>query len=216
MCMSRQFFIIAMLAVAWLGVPQPGWSQGTIAYYQPASPIILWTEGLGESYPFDIDANGSPDLTFVYWFQAVGVQYQNGTRSLSAIGSFPDIWGNPQPLPSGFLIGPDSSSGQLQWFGGFPGQPFDFASLVYITSAGASGEFAGQHAYMGLEFQRAGATHYGWIQLQISSDAAIGAIESWAWETRPGEAIVAGAVPEPSTWALVFLGIVLLAWHRGK
>jgi hypothetical protein len=126
------------------------------------------------------------------------VQYQNGTRSLSAMGTFPDIRGIPQPLPSDFPIGPDSGVGQLQWFGGIPNEPFSFYSLVYITSGGASGEFAGQHAYMGVEFQRAGVSHYGWIVLQISSAAAIGQIESWAWETRPGMPIIAGAVPEPS------------------
>lgn len=66
---------------------------------------------------------------------------------------------------------------------------------------------------MGVEFQRTDQTHYGWMLLQISSDAAIGQIESWAWETRPGVPILAGAVPEPSTWVLLSIGVVLLAWR---
>lgn len=204
------------MLVAWLGFAQPSYSQGTIAYYQPPTPIILWSQGFTEYYPFDIDGNGTSELTFAYWFQTVGVRYENGTRAFSFVNPPPDFYADPQPLPAGFLIGPDSATGQLQWFAGYP-PPYNLNNLVTIVNTGTSGTFAGQHAYMGLEFQRGGATHYGWMLLQVSENfAAIAGIESWAWETRPGVPILAGAVAEPSTWALLVGGGVLMVWFRRK
>lgn len=67
---------------------------------------------------------------------------------------------------------------------------------------------------MGVEFQSAGATHYGWVSLSIASDAPFGAINAWAWETRAGEPIAAGAIPEPSTSALLAVGGILV-WLLG-
>ncbi|MDH7504167.1 MAG: PEP-CTERM sorting domain-containing protein [Verrucomicrobiota bacterium] len=205
-----------MLATAWLGETQPSRAQGTIVFHQPSSPIILRSQGFDEFYPFDFDGDGNSELTFVYNFQSVGVRNESGTRSLSFVNPPPDYYADPQPLPGGFLIGPDSSSGQLQWFTAYP-PPYNFNNLVTIVNTGTSGAFAGQHAYMGVEFQRDGAAYYGWMLLQVSGNfAAVAAIESWAWETRPGEAILAGAVPEPSTWALLFGGGVLMLCFRRK
>ena len=189
--MRRRCFIALVLASAWLGVGQPGRAQGTIAYSQPANPIVLRDEFFGQFYRFDMDWDGSPELTFGYDFQSVAIRYERGTRSLSLMASWPDIRGLPKPLDAGFFIGPESGSDQLQWFGGIAGEPFGVYSLVYITSAGTGGEFAGRHGYMGIEFQRASGTHYGWISLYVDAFAPVAVIDSWAWEMRPGVPILA-------------------------
>ena len=212
--MRRHCFIALVIVAAWLGLAQPGKAQGTIAYYRPDTPIPLFTHGFAQYYPLDMDGDGAPELTFGYDFQSVGIRYEHGTHSLSSMSPFPDIGGLPQPLPAGFSIGSESASGQLQWFGGVAGERPGFYALVIVVNTGTGGQFAGQHAYLGVEFDRAGSWHYGWVLLQISSVAAAGQIEAWTWETRAGVPILAGAVPEPSALALLLGGGVLIVWFR--
>ena len=44
-------------------------------------------------------------------------------------------------------------------------------------------------------------SHYGWIHIENLFGSNWGQISDWAYETRPDTPILAGAVPEPSTWA---------------
>jgi hypothetical protein len=209
-----------MLLAAWLASGQPGWSQGTIAYYQPSTPILLAIPpdsfDIARQLPFSFDGGNTPDLTFAYGWVFIGVRPESNARILTSMSPPPNIGGSVMPLPAGFSIGPNSGSGSLQWFGQVPPYEFSFNPLVQCFDVGCTGDFRGQHAYMGVEFQRAGATHYGWVLLQISDHSAFGSIESWAWETRPGVSILAGAVPEPSTWALLFGGGIVIVWFRRK
>jgi MYXO-CTERM domain-containing protein len=62
--------------------------------------------------------------------------------------------------------------------------------------------------YLGVEFDNGGNTHFGWVELAISSPAPGEVqldISRYAWENTPGQGI---AVPEPSNYAL---GLGLLA-----
>lgn len=216
--MRHRSFSVLVHVAAWLGSTQPGWSQGTIAYYRPDTPIPMFTHGFAQYCPLDLDSDGNPELTFGYDFHFVGVRSEQATRLLTNMDPPPDAGGSVAPLAFGFVIGPYSPAGSLQWLGRIPGAPYetDFNTLIQCFNVGCTGDFRGQHAYMGVEFDRAGSRHYGWVLLQISSVAAAGQIEAWAWETRPGVPILAGAIPEPSTWALLLGGGVLLVWFRRK
>lgn len=217
--MRHRLPLLAGFAAAWLGTAQPGSAQGTIAYYQPNTPIPMFTRGFPERYALDLDGDTSPELTFTYSFQFLGVRSDAATRVLSSMLPYPSQdTGLPQPLAAGFPLGSASEAGGLRWFAGIPGADpeTDFYGLAICVSTGCGGNFLGQHAYMGVEFQRAGSTHYGWVLLNVAPDYPAGQIEAWAWETRPGEAILAGAVPEPSTWALLVAGGVLFWWYGRK
>lgn len=216
--MHRYSLIALVAAAAWLGVAQPGRAQGTIAYYQPPSPIILRDEFFGQFYPLDVDSDGHADITFGYDFHFIGARSEGATRILIESSPPPNIGGSVAPLPFGFSIGLQSESSVLRWFSGVPwaDPATDFDPITIYLNGMVSGSFAGQQAYMGVEFQRSSGTHYGWVSLYVDSVAPVAVIDSWAWETRPGMPILAGAVPEPSTWALLIGGGVLIVWFRGK
>jgi hypothetical protein len=162
----------------------------------------------------DVDGDGNADFTFGYSPVFLGVRSEGMNRILILQDPPPNIGGPIAPLPAEFLIGSGSESGVLTWSPGFGD---DFETLANYYNGVASGPFAGQHAYMGLEFRQGANTYYGWALLQISGDyAAIGQIESWAWETQPGVSIFAGAVPEPSSLALLTLGGAFIIWRLRK
>jgi len=204
------------LGFVWLSCTHTGLSQGTIVYSQPSSPIILWYQNgttITGYHPMDVDGDGTTDFTFVYSPTFLGVRSERANRILIRLSPPPDLGGPITPLPAGFQIGSGSSLDPLSWWAGFDG---DFDPLGIYLNGGGSGDFVGQRAYMGIEFQHAGNTHYGWALLQVGSFGPFAAIESWAWETRSGVPIFAGAgVPEPSAFALFSVaGIMLLALRR--
>lgn len=61
-----------------------------------------------------------------------------------------------------------------------------------------------------------GALYYGWIHIENFYGSNWGQITDWAYDTRPGESILAGAVPEPSCISLCVLGILLMFTRRSQ
>lgn len=62
----------------------------------------------------------------------------------------------------------------------------------------------GTFAFAGFRFTAADGTHFGWINLAV--DAGTITFVSAAFESIAGTAITAGAIPEPSTLAMLALG----------
>ncbi len=64
--------------------------------------------------------------------------------------------------------------------------------------------------------ENTGSLHYGWGRISLSSTiAGSRALVEYAYESTPGLAIQAGVVPEPSTFAMLGLGVAgLLAARR--
>ncbi len=59
--------------------------------------------------------------------------------------------------------------------------------------------------FVGINFLIDDETHYGWADLQVNDDVTF-TLYSFAYEDVAGQAITAGAVPEPSTVALLLAG----------
>lgn len=56
--------------------------------------------------------------------------------------------------------------------------------------------------------------HYGWFRVQLPA-SGMGTLVDYAYETTPGTALIAGAVPEPASVALMASGLAgLLLWRR--
>jgi hypothetical protein len=114
------------------------------------------------------------------------------------------------PLLQGQEIGPGAAGDS--WLP-------NIASGAVLTSARDSGivgqgplvngYFTGvESAYIGLQFQQDGQTYYGWARVGAPVVGINGGwIYDYAYETTPNMPILAGAVPEPGTWALFLVGL---------
>lgn len=184
-----------------------------IVTYRGDTPNTFDYLPLPSDVNFDVNSDGISDFRFLsdsYFVAAI--QSYGSNRFISTLSVPPDLGGDAYPVESGSIIGSDTSSLSGDWHrhtdnGGGSGFGLNFGSN--------SLQFA--DAYIGVEFMAADGIHYGWIQYVGYSHPEKGLghylpggfIDSWAWETRPGVPIVAGAIPEPS--AVVLLGIMACA-----
>lgn len=209
---ARLFFLLALS----LFVAKPCW--GIIAVTWLDDPIVLWTEFASQYEPLDLNGDNITDFMFGAGIASVGVRAEGDNQYLVWPNTPPNIGGNPEPLPDGFEIGSNSGEGDLEWFG----INTDYSTLIRCLSGSGgytcAGRFVGQHAYMGVEFDISGATHYGWIDLAVAEYSPYAEIYGWGYETDPGVSILAGAVaiPEPSTSILIGMGLLLLIRKRPK
>jgi hypothetical protein len=127
------------------------------------------------------------------WFV---VAMNSGDEIGSSLTPVPYEWYQTQNYPSGQAIGANFSS--------------------CVGGIGCIGFYAGlDSAYAGLEFQLNGQTHYGWLRVGAPMPEFNGGwIYEYAYDTRPGAAILAGAVPEPSAAALLALASAALWFFR--
>ncbi len=125
-------------------------------------------------------------------------------------------------MNAGDAIGPIMSSPWYEWYQTeyFPsGVPRGSTFCSCVGDIGCLGFYTGlDSAYAGLEFQLNGQTHYGWLRVGAPIPELNGGwIYEYAYDTRPGAAILAGAVPEPSAAALLGLaGVALWLFRRRK
>jgi hypothetical protein len=174
------------------------------------TPVDLSTDFSPVYFPLDLNGGGA-DYTFAASITSVGFFREAGNRYLIVPSPPPNIGGFVAPVQSGSEIGPNSGDGELDWFGND-----DFAMLGVWVSTGTGGYFPGQRAYVGVEFDIDGATHYGWIDVYVSELAPGALIYGWGYESTPGMSIIAGAVPEPSSILLIMTGSLALLLSRAK
>ncbi len=231
MTMRKLINTILSLAVVSL-LPASALAQGTIAYFQPSTPIL----GL-VGQQVDFDGNGQMEITFYdasyipasfYATAASGV----GTARILVVPNFGE-GSHLAALPQDYQIGGPLNDSML-WAA--PNAPNSYGSATVLGSYFPEdipgslvpvGSFYGTMAFVGVHFQVGSAWHYGWVRIRggvagPSEDGQLfylnppGWILDWAYETRPDTPILAGAVPEPSSLALLATGGVLwLCARRG-
>lgn len=141
-----------------------------------------------ETINVDLDGDGHPDLRMITGVGSIApdVGY---AREYAATGS--DLMFTAALTP-GTIIGPSSTFTDTG--------PEAYAnSSINVFSDSFDGIY-------GLRFTSGGQTHYGWADLSGSVRLPIWAtltLSQWAYESQAGSSIVAGAVPEPATLALL-------------
>lgn len=196
--------------------------QSTIAY--SAGPASYAKESASPVF-IDLDRDGSTDFVFVFegwyctascpcydcaWF--VDVSSSGANSLLIREDSFASI------LSAGQWCGPPAPSSST-WSS-------TVASVVnYIeqrycfdpNDCSGTNSFRGPLAemyegFIGVRFSGADGLHYGWIHVRLDSFLFV---EDWAYETRPGVPIQAGAKPVPlplHTAAIARRGYLRLGW----
>jgi PEP-CTERM motif len=172
-------------------------------------------DGYGRDAMNIVNGNSGPDLVFGYDTasdkpyvdarSSIGVT--NGLVAILAESNGGTTGDGGLPLTTaGTLIGPS-------YAGLNPGNSTDNEGMFYenANNNGVAGQWSNSQitdGYVGIELNLGGGTDYGWIEFQdnpIASSPAL-TLEGWAYDTTSGEGIVAGAVPEPSTIAVLGIG----------
>jgi len=164
----------------------------------------------GSEYLYlDLDENGSVDFSLVASLNRFcGIHPENQNQYLIHSSPPPNIGGPVAALDSGHIIGSNSGDNSPEeWFGSS-----NYSTLISIWDVGSTGEFLRHRGFVGLEFEAADGTHYGWLDIEgVPNGGSYLIVHGWAYESTPGLSIVAGAVPEPSS-AIMFIIGALGAW----
>ena len=178
----------------------------------------------GDVQNIDIDGDGIRDFFVATWGNELNIVPAGNNRILSGRPNFQDSHWSVSTIDEGGLIGATSEFGG--WYGLETGAkpPEHFGALIYacyglrtvgLPDVCISNLSLDRINYFGVEFERDGLTRFGWIAVNtqfIGAGVPLG-LAGWAYETEPGHAIAAGAIPEPSA-AVLIGGSAALLWHR--
>jgi hypothetical protein len=170
-------------------------AQGAIVYTDIEDAPVFTLSG-SVFYDLDFDGDGLRDVTFRSTgrdFDAIPSEF---SRILAIPATPPDQGGFVWPLGPGEIIGTVVEP-PLSWENPGEGRlgPIGLC-FTSCMNVGCLGLFTCQNAYMGVEFEIGGRPHYGWVRVDCSLGGVNGGlVTEYAYETRPGVPIKAGAKP---------------------
>lgn len=226
--MAENLQILRLVSIGvFLLIYLPADASVVVTYRGDAPNPIAFTPAI-EDVPFDINGDGVSDFIFRKTGFYASFLSEGENRFVGVLSSPPDHGGQVAPVPTGILIGPDATFPLGDWYhytdnGGTTGFNLGYSS---------DGLMQFSNAYIGVEFSIDDNIHYGWIHyigfsvgdehgMPFSLDTPGGWVNSWAYNSIPGEGLYAGEVPEPATVALLsglaalfFAGIT--RWRRQR
>ena len=199
----RRAFGIAVIAL--LAVTA---ARSSIVYVDLPDPEGFLGIGPGNPFTrtFDFDRNGTIDLEFtagvdIFGFYVVGPEgAYTRVVAVSGFGVVPMQFGEE----IGSLLGPTANPraalfpSPQEWFAltGYSQLSHTFNDSGNVTGGPwhPFDDAYGEDAYLGFEFQAEDGIHYGWIRIHEFAGVG-GFFREYAYESRPGVPILAGAKP---------------------
>jgi len=190
--------------------------------HQAEAGSIVWSGVQDIEYPFvppldvniDLDLNGVDDFMIRRGgVDAWAYSLVDGNEFFCTTDEEPDKYPPAaRPESSGTLIAASPVAPKV-WYDD------TFEGYGQIMMHQGNGYWVGtDHQYMGVRFFGGSDLYYGWIEMSIEPDMPNPmTIHSWAYNSVPGEGLVAGVVPEPSSIALLLCGgLAVIGMHRRK
>lgn len=211
---ARSFGFALMLAAS-----GPALGQGII--YVAPNPQPYYSLGYPGTLDSDLDINGDGTTDFTLRSNDPGTDVNNAFllplngNAIVVGGSYGGFVAN---MTNGDVIG-SSLNPVYQW----SNSKAPITTLAELLDGGGTiaedGNFMNQASgYIGFDLVENGNNYYGWMFVTnpVVSDAGIyGIVTEWAYESDPNTPITVGAIPEPSTWALLAAGAATLSgWFR--
>ena len=136
----------------------------------------------GRSWKWFSMGSGGADFG-LFHYELINIKLETyGNGAICEEGTF-----NISPLAIGVEVGPLSTiTNPEQWYG----DQLDLSNPSYTTWNGLT-------AYVGIEFQKNGNSHYGWIRLKVSADGTHYYALDMAYNEAPETPIHTGEVQEP-------------------
>lgn len=178
--------------------------------YTDVNPDVVLTPAGTAQYALDLNNDAAIDMAFgMFEGQQTGsfttsgqtvnytVDYVGGVNDMTTSAPSTNGWmGSSSSAPSAVAAGtPITSAGTFQNGQGVIGLIQDvgfgapFSAYGYTTS---SGSFLGTEAFIGARFDISGATHYGWVRVEMAADGTSMTIKDFAYDATAGTAINAG------------------------
>ena len=222
--MSKKALSVLLVAAGLLGpAATRTLAQGTVTVALP-EPMGIGSDMLNQFfYPIDFNADGLTDFTFAADPVGVALRTERANGVIYRMDPPPNLGGPVARLEEGFEIG-SSLEPSLGWrssdlLGGYvsPGE-WAFASIAIHLSTGTSSEWPGSpgaRGFIGVQLELEDGFHFGYFDVHMAAEGG-GWLYGWAYNSVPNAPIFASPVPEPSTWALLLGGGVLMVWFRRK
>jgi len=204
---------MVILAVGSIFAPG-SYGQGTITYVNQPTTFsgIL---GVPWTHDFDLDGDGVLDYRFSNDGAISYVSPLGGNRQIAYLATPPDMGSSLTPLFAGEVIGSSLDPTLGEWVD-LSSPNLGWQSMISgCLNIGCFGPFAYRTAFMGVDFVGGDSQrHFGWLRIDDTIPGGHVSLADWAWATTPGQSIGAGAVPEPSTLALLVGGGMLIVCSK--
>jgi len=196
--------VLFALGISAVGMILPAARAEVVVIALPQPEGFFTTFPFSVRYPIDLNGDSTADFTFSYHCTGVALRTERANRVVYRIAPPPNLGGRVQRLPEGFLISSELGTPGLDWGSsdqrdGYvsPGEKA-FMNIVLCLSTGCASTWPPgplQRGFIGLEFELADGLHYGYFDVSVSGSVPAASLYGWAYESRPGVPIKAGAKP---------------------